>query len=276
MIKVNYNLRGKEISLSWSDHQTFKEVIGRQTSYFGRTLDSLTDEFLSSKLHDEYLPPLEFILDNVLLPDNPTILDIGSGTSIMDLALYAYLDKKAKFYLLDGKDFVANGGGAKNLHDRNFRAFNKWDPVIDAIETNGFNKDDFTFWSPNWDWDGEGYVFTDKPDSQWKDGDSFKQVDMIISNCSYGLHYPMHVYWEKVLKVLKPGGWLVISPMVNIGDQYEAVCAEFGSPTNLVTTSMSQIKNDRPNDFVRWQELMTDTDNPNAIWGRRAVWQRPL
>lgn len=50
MIKANYNLRGKEISLSWSNEQTFKEVIGRQTSYFGRTMAEFSDEFLFAKL----------------------------------------------------------------------------------------------------------------------------------------------------------------------------------------------------------------------------------
>ena len=79
-MQINFNVKGKIITLEWSDGETFKKVIGRQTSFFGKTPNEMTDEFVNQKLREEYTGHIEYILDNVPLPDNPTILDIGSGT----------------------------------------------------------------------------------------------------------------------------------------------------------------------------------------------------
>ena len=272
MIQLNYNLNNKDVLISWSNKEVFREVVGLQTSWFGYTSDELTDEILLSKLHSEYLWFMESVLENTRLPENPVILDIGSGNSIIDLALYKYFDKKAKFYLLDGDKLNPPKNKEINLHDSNFITFNTWEPVLDAIKTNDFDVNDFTFLVPNTEWNGEEYVPSKKSDAQFEN----IQVDMIISKSSCGLHYPINIYWEKILQILKPGGWLYVAPMINIGNQFEFVSSHLGEPTKVNTMSMDTIKKDRPNDFLRWEKLMPDAHNPNAIWAYNALWQRPL
>lgn len=261
MITANYNLKGKDVSLSWRNDEILKLVVGKQNSFFGKSESEITDEFFIKKVNEEYSRPLNLILDNVSLPNNPSILDIGSGSSITDLALYSYLDKKAKFYLLDGS-VIPPRNYSPPIFRRDMAPFNAWDPVLDAIETNQFNRDDFTFMSTN----------IENDESQWQD----VKVDMVISICSCGLHYPIDLYWDKILKVLKPGGYLVISPIVNIGEQFSLVSSVFGEPIFKDTCPMSTIKNARPNDFLKWEELMPNANDLGATWGWRAIWQRPL
>jgi SAM-dependent methyltransferase len=272
MIQLNYNLNGKEIAIAWSNKEVFREVVGVQTSWFGKTPEEVTDELMLNKLHSEYSWFMKSMLENTQLPENPTILDIGSGNSIIDLALYKHFDKKAKFYLLDGDKLYPPNNKEINLHDSNFITFNTWEPVLDAINTNDFIVDDFTFCVPNTEWNGEEYVPSAKFDAQFEN----VKVDMIISKSSCGLHYPINVYWEKILQILKPGGWLYVAPMINIGNQFEFVSSHFGEPKKVSMMPMDEIKKDRPNDFLRWEKLMPDAHNPNAIWAYNALWQRPL
>ena len=270
-MQINFNVKGKIITLEWSDGETFKKVIGRQTSFFGKTPNEMTDEFVKQKLREEYTGHIEYILDNVPLPDNPTILDIGSGTSIVDLSIYSYLDKKAKFYLLDGKNLIDGRGGHTNLHDKDFQPFNKWDPVLDAINTLGFNLEDFTFLDAAWEWDGSAFVPNTNITAQHQ-----VSVDLVISIGAYGLHFPISNYWDLVMSTLKPGGWLVIRPMVNLGNQFEFICSQFGAPKYHDEVKMSLIKDARPNDFLRWEKLFPNANDPESIWGYCGIWQRPL
>ena len=111
--------------------------------------------------------------------------------------------KTAKFYLLDGDKLHPPKNKEIKIYDNNFITFNTWEPVLDAINTNDFDINDFTFWSPNTEWNGKEYIPSKKSDAQFEN----VQVDMVISKSSCGLHYPIDVYWEKILKILKPP-WL--------------------------------------------------------------------
>lgn len=264
MITANFNFKGRKISLSWADQQTLKKIVGIQTSYFGKDPETLTDELLINCIEFEYHHILNCLEDGLNLPNNPSILDIGSGTSIIDLVLSIYYKDTARFYLLDGERLKEIR--CDNIFDKGYGPFNQWDPVHDAIATNGLDNKKFTFLTSNLDQDLKKY------NSQWED----VQVDMVISISSWGLHYPIETYWDKVMKVLKPGGYLFIAPVVNIDNQYEFICSQFGSPMKSDEFTMELIKNVRPNDLLRWQKLMPNTNDLDAIWGWRAIWQRPF
>ncbi len=264
MITTHFKIKGQDVNLSWSQVEIFKKVIGAQTSHFGGRPEDLTDKLLKERIEYEYQPVINFVTDVPDLSAITSLLDIGSGTSIVDLALCSYFKNKVKFYLLDGERL--DRIGRDNIFDKGCGPFNQWDPVHDAIETNGFDKEKFSFLTSNHSRDIEKY------NSQWE----ALQVDMVISISSWGLHYPIEAYWDKVMRVLKPGGYLVISPVVSIDNQYEFICSKFGPPIKLHEYTVEVLKKYRPNDFIRWQNLMPSTDTPSAIWGRRAIWQRPL
>ena len=269
-MKAHFKLLDKNITLEWSNIQILREVLGRQTSFFGKTIDDLTEDFMSEVIEREYIDIVEKIVQHTTLPESPVVLDVGSGTSIIDMILYSYFDRKATFYLLDGEYFSSSTGGGKRMHDPNFQPFNDWQPAIDVIETCGFDTNHFNFIDTNWKWSGETFL-PNKDTDQWKD----LSVDLVVSKSAYGLHFPIETYWEKVKSVLKPGGWLVISPMLNIGDQYQSICREFGLPKFSEEVKMSRMREVRPNDIPYWEKVLGDTSD-DAVWGYKAVWQRPL
>ena len=240
-----FKIQGKHINVSWSDSDNFKDLLGSQTNWFGNE-HNFTDKIIADGLLREYDTPLNFLLDHVTLPVNPSIVDIGSGTSVMDLVLYQFLDKKAKFYLIDGSTVEHVNKGI--LHTKEFSTYNSWSPVTDAIVTNNFNKEDFVFWLPNTS-DGK------EADTQYEN----VQVDMIFSKASCGLHYPVEVYWERVLQILKPGGWFCVMPVLNVGKQYELICSHFGEPKAKIIVDMKTINSIRPNETDYWETVI-----PNA------------
>ncbi len=245
-----------DIAISWSIPEQLKEVICVQTSNFGKEHDLTFDE-IKSKIEYDYQIIVDFVLDNVQFPSNPTIVDIGSGTSIVDLVLYKYLQGRANFYLVDNDRLhIESGGHPEFLHHRDFKPFNKWEPVLDAIVTNSFDKAKFTFIDPS---------------DNWK---SFKQADIILSNSSYGLHYPLDVYLDRINSTLKPGGYLILRPLLNINEPVAKLNSLYGEPICLNETPMDQIKIHRPNDYEEWKKVFPNWETMKT-WGYRGVWQKP-
>lgn len=254
-----FKIQGKYINVSWSNLDNFIDILGPQVNWFGSDPINYTRKTIIQGIAREYNDPLNFLLSNIALPDNPYIVDIGAGTSIMDLALYQFLDKKAKFYLIDGGTVVVPE--EEILHTTEFAPYNSWAPVEDAITTNNFNKEDFVFWLPN-------TSDSEQASTQYEN----VQVDMIFSKSSYGLHYPVEVYWDRVLQILKPGGYFSLMHVLNISNQYEFICSHFGEPKAKIATTLKTIKSIRPNESAYWDTLFPNED---AIWGYKAIWQRP-
>lgn len=123
--------------------------------------------------------------------DGSKILDIGAGMSVIDLLLYNYIPD-SKFYLLDtetlDKDF-AIVGPRDICYSENYPYYNSWAPVKDAIATSGFNINRFNFLNSI---------------------DQVEEMDVVTSYLSWCFHYPKDIYWDKVFKILKPGGKLVL------------------------------------------------------------------
>lgn len=184
------------ILLNWSNKELFKEYLIHQRpilkkttnvgkSWLGFDLQSNIDENINSFYQAMWsLALTQQTYDN--LPESANILDIGSGVSIMDLLAYQYLNKSAKFYLLDKNEFSFKGTYFSTTHGH----YHKWDTVNDAISTNQFNANDFVFLSPEDEWPA--------------------QFDLITSYASYLWHYPLEVYWEKIKNHLKINGKLVV------------------------------------------------------------------
>jgi hypothetical protein len=132
------------------------------------------------------------------LPNNATILDIGSGNSLIDLAIcLTFPEKNFKFILVDDSDTFLKSKNYKFYDDHNYKTYNNWSLVDKAIEQNGFVKENFIFKSPNDEW-------------------AESKVDLILSTASWGWHYPIDTYLDKVSNIIKDGGHIYINSVLNV------------------------------------------------------------
>lgn len=120
------------------------------------------------------------------LPDDAKIIDIGAGTAVVDFLLASYLPE-SKFWLIDKEGFGFKHGINYAV---DYPCYHDWSPVRDAIITTGFDKDRFTLMSPENLWPAE--------------------VDCVTSYFSWGWHYPIETYWDKVMSSLRIGGKLIL------------------------------------------------------------------
>lgn len=133
----------------------------------------------------------EEIIDFDYLIHTANILDIGSGVGINDLLLSMYLPN-ATFTLADKNEWSQLGTKTRdymNGYNEEYIFYNNWNVFEDAVKTTGLNRERFTLIDPSDEW-GE--------------------YDMILSTWSYAWHYPLDTYWDKTLKALKPGGYLIL------------------------------------------------------------------
>lgn len=173
------------------------------------------------------------------LPDNAIILDIGSGNSLIDLAIcLTFPEKNFKFILVDDSDTFkqVKNTFTKFYDEHNYKTYNNWSLVNKAIEQNRFVKENFIFKSP---------------DDKWTES----KVDLILSTSSWGWHYPIDKYLDKVSNIIKDEGYIYINPVLNVDnaiDKLLLLC-----PTVLKKTlteyqgSLTEYADNRINSFIR-------------------------
>jgi hypothetical protein len=153
------------------------------------------------------------------LPNNATILDIGSGNSLIDLAICLnFPEKNFKFILVDDSDtFLKSKGNSKFYDETNYKTYNNWSFVNKVIESNSFIKENFIFKSPNDVW-------------------TESKVDLILSTTSWGWHYPVDTYLDKVNNIIKDDGFIYINPLLNIDnalDKLLSLCPNVLNKTSI-------------------------------------------
>lgn len=200
----NNPINNSPIQLSCSDTYNFLDNVWMQAGGYGSAWDKVWsyDDIISQITFefDERIRIMSEIYDFSLL-NKPTVLDIGSGNSLIDIILYQILGG-GKFYLLD-KNFsnIATSPWIKSplrkyyYYDQTgirYPFYNKWDSVVNMLDcTTSINKDDFVLLDTTTEWP--------------------EQFDLITSWYSCGFHYPVDVYWERILKNLKVGGQLFLT-----------------------------------------------------------------
>jgi SAM-dependent methyltransferase len=207
----------------------------------------IVSEELQQVLFGKLSGLLNFIVGNITLPKNATVIDIGAGNSLIDLALSMHT-KSAKFILVDGDGFNFNEG---ILHVKDFKTYNSWQMVRDAIELSGLDSTDFITNDIDYDF-----------------GDS---ADLILSSYSWGMHYPIDVYLEKVVNALKPGGYLILNPVLNINGYIDKIDKHL---TRIKTEPEGHWMRDS-HEWHQWEPLFKDLpeSEPTAY---RCIWQKPL
>jgi SAM-dependent methyltransferase len=247
-IDSEIKFKGKTINVSYNNDDNFKLYFLNQFGIlaYKDEVDVRFNEILT-KMHGFTTGVMHFVFDNIQLPPNPTIIDIGSGNSFIDLAISKYLNQQANFILIDGNKHNVN----PVIHSTEFNTYNSWDMVSDALKLSGI--DDSKFQMHDID-----YAFD-------------QQVDLIISTNSWGLHYPIDVYLEKVVSALKPGGYLVLFPVININGYKDSVDGVLNS---IYTENESNWMREGL-DWDKWKIHFPNlADNePTAL---RCIWQKPL
>jgi len=156
------------------------------------------------------IPP-EFSLD---FKDIKKIIDVGSGVAQIDLIL-SQLFPQIDFYLVDKTGYEQDPENfvyySKSLDDKNYHGFyNSFDIIQDIIDNSPINSDRIHFLYPENNWP--------------------KNVDVIMSYYSWNWHYPKNIYWNKLLKSLRIGGYLSTTLTLREGeDTIFKISEELGS-----------------------------------------------
>jgi hypothetical protein len=136
---------------------------------------------------------------NVNLANVKKIIDVGSGLGAIDI-LSSQLMPEANFYLVD-RDCITvtekSNYFSQSITDLNYHGFyNSFDTIKDAAKQSLEDPSKINFLDPIDDW----------PD----------EIDVVFSLFSWMWHYHKDVYWDRLLKSLKVGGFLIV--MINLRD----------------------------------------------------------
>lgn len=228
----------------------------------GKSVGSSLDEKMTAEFAyklDSFLLQLD---NTVKIKPNSKILDIGAGNSLFDIALAKhYSDLNLNFVLVDGDnyDFVTKIN-VKYIHDKKYQPYNVWSFVFDNIRLNGLDVSKFQNVDLNTD--------------TWGDPNSF---DIIMSTSSWGWHYPIETYLEKSVELLKPGGYLIIRPLLNVHSSLKKVNSLFGEPVffkSFTFERVQKLKNVKSYEEERWSNIFKSA-GPNDIMFYHAIWQKP-
>jgi|APGre2960657373_1045057.scaffolds.fasta_scaffold04357_5 SAM-dependent methyltransferase len=191
-----------ELIVKWSDKESLIQYVTPQRGCYNADLSNINWNYSNAglkymPLHDSYFHTKYQELWNQQeelsvfdIPKNSKIIDIGCGSSVIDLLLYSYAPNST-FYLVDKE-----GEWPQTLHPKTVSFteshpfYHSWDVVTDAINTSEFDKNRFHFLNP---------------------GSNFPEdSDLIMSSASWCWHYSKDQYWAKVMQSLKIGGKLLL------------------------------------------------------------------
>ncbi|WP_220457550.1 hypothetical protein [Vibrio marinisediminis] len=161
----------------------------------------------------------EFKIINGYLPEKcESILDIGCGMAGIDLFLNQYYkDRSIDFFLLD-----KNEVNSSVYYDFNNKAafYNSLDLAKSFLNLNGISESKIKLLFAN----DENEINIEQ------------SVDMVISLISWGFHYPVDIYLERVYEILSDKGTLIID--VRKGNNgFDMVKNKFSNVEVIVETS---------------------------------------
>jgi len=229
------------IKLVWSDVETLAKLATLQSGLFAGSGSEL-----SKQLFFENFPKWAqqhwdrcYNMGLFNLPNDPVVIDIGSGIAVIDLLLQKYLNS-GTFYLVDKNQFEFKNG---IYYSSNYPFYNNWDPVHDAIKSSQMPNEKFLIQDPE---------------------DPWPESDCISSYYSWCFHYPKDTYWQKVKQSLKVGGKLIVDVrLVKDNNVIEEISEEF---------KCEPIKFTYPNMLPKHIDNF-ETVDPNVL-GYRCLWTR--
>ena len=193
---TDFVYNGRRVTLKTSNLDEYIKWLYLQTAgmdyWDSLTSRQETKKFINYLSKSRLLNWYKFIPDpEINFSDMKKIIDVGSGVAQIDLLLSQFL-QNTDFYLLDKNTFDQKQGcrfHSKSMDDYDYHGFyNSFDIVKDVIQHSPIDPDRIHFLDPSDEW----------PD----------QVDLIMSSFSWMWHYSKNIYWSRLLKSLKVGGYL--------------------------------------------------------------------
>jgi hypothetical protein len=196
---LNINSNKGILTVKWSNKDALVKYLTPQRGCYFADLSNIIWEsknkfepvhnlYFHSKYQERWSWMEELFFKDI--SDKSKIVDIGCGSSIIDLLLCSYVSNST-FYLVDKEgDWPTNLNPRSVSYSENHPFYHSWDIVEDAINTSGFDKKRFNFLNPE----------NDFPDD----------IDLIMSSASWCWHYSKDQYWNRVMKSLKLGGKLFL------------------------------------------------------------------
>lgn len=186
-------------SISWSDTATLWSYLRHQRAIIDPVssnrarLDGLElSGYLPDNIQAFYAQQWQIMSDLGVyagLPENPRILDVGSGVGIIDIVAYQALGRSGRFFLLDNGQLTV----PTTEYSRDYPFYHSWYTTKDVLASSGI------------EWPG-AFTFLDQGQTQLWPGD----LDLITSYASWCWHYPLSTYWPQVMANLRIGGRLVV------------------------------------------------------------------
>jgi SAM-dependent methyltransferase len=241
-----------DLKVKWSDKESLVRYVTPQRGCYYADLSMINWDLINKfmPIHDLHFHNKYQELWNQReelsvfdLPDNSKIIDIGCGSSVIDLLLYSYVPNST-FYLIDKEGEWPQTLDPKTVSFTESHPFyHSWNVVTDAIDTSGFNKNRFHFLNPS----------SNFP----------KDADLIMSSASWCWHYSKDQYWNRALQSLKIGGKLLLDVRV-LSDRD-------------IINEISEDLNSRPT-MIEIKQLPDYLDvAPNAttgIFGYKCLWTK--
>jgi hypothetical protein len=195
---VNLNIKDKRLVIPWDGRE--KLLVKMQTGQKNRHgSDSDVLQTIETRVNRR-LSDIFSTLEK--LPQGSTIVDIGSGNSLLDLAIQLiFPEKNFTFVLVDDADTFLTSENSNFYDSVEYKTYNEWSFVDKVIALNKFPNTSF---------------ITKRPEDTW-----CETADMVMSLSSWGWHYPVSVYLSRVDEILKRDGYIYVDPLLNIDNSYD-------------------------------------------------------
>lgn len=155
--------------------------------------ENSTDEEFNSALTTMMLKDYNMICDH--LPQNiNSILDIGCGLGLIDIALYQHYDKNVNLHLLDKTNSISKDTSIRGFN-KEYVFYNSMDATTETLMNNGVDSNNIN-----------SYEVSDKSIDKLNNC----KFDLIISLLSCGWHYSIEIYLDLIKNTLTENGILIL------------------------------------------------------------------
>lgn len=177
----NSNILHKLLFNRFPNFFTYQKVVNTEAKILTNCKKSINNEIF-----------FEF---NFLIPYLPkrvnSVLDIGCGVAIFDVLLYKYYGDQINIYLLDKSQVDDKKHPGYRSDDRFYSSMSE---AVKLLTSNGVSPDN---------------IKTQEVNKKYSI-DFNAKIDLIISMASWGFHYPIETYLDKVYQMLNNDGTLII------------------------------------------------------------------
>ncbi|MCP3941554.1 MAG: hypothetical protein GY710_08745 [Desulfobacteraceae bacterium] len=199
----------------------FRAVRKLIPSFNYKRMVGLEAKLKAGKVSKMYLADMKKEYQSIkkFLPDDCSkILDIGCGVAGIDIFLNQhYLNKDVNFYLLDKSHIEEK---VYYMYEEKGAFYNSLNIAKQTLVNNGVKKNNVHL-----------IEATPKNDIKIDNG-----IDLVLSLISWGFHYPVNIYLEKVYKLLGDGGTLILDIRKDT-EGFNLLTQKFGKYKIILETS---------------------------------------